>query len=75
MKKLIMTEPKLSWTRVAEVVSEKLGRRYTGAYCREVATGFRGSSILAPLLQELGVMPKPKQRSATKRTPTTALAA
>lgn len=64
MKKSLLSEPKLSWARVAEVVTEKLGRKYSGAYCREVATGFRNSSIVEPVLAELGLMKARKRAVA-----------
>lgn len=56
MKKSLLTEPKLSWALVAQEVSNKLGRKYSGAYCREVASGFRNSSVVEPVLVELGLM-------------------
>lgn len=62
MKKSFLSEPKLSWARVAVNVSEKLGRKYSGAYCREVANGFRNSSVVEPVLVEFGLM-KPRKQS------------
>lgn len=56
MKKSLLSQPRLSWSRVAEEVSEKIGRKYSGAYCREVATGFRNSSVVEPVLVALGLM-------------------
>lgn len=64
MKKSLFTQPKLSWARVAEEVSSRLGRKYSGAYCREVATGFRNSSIVEPVLRDLGLMSTAKQAVA-----------
>lgn len=60
--KIFETRP--SWVAVATAASERLGRKYSGVYCREVAIGFRGNAKLEPVLQELGVMEKPK---ATKQ--------
>jgi hypothetical protein len=71
MKKSILTDPKLSWTLVADQVSRKLGRKYSGSYCREVATGFRNSSVISPVLQDLGVMKRSRTFNA-KRSPTNA---
>lgn len=50
------------WTSVARIVNEKTGGSYSGVYLREVATGYRKSSRLEPILQELGVMLKPSKK-------------
>jgi len=47
---------RISWVAVARAVSEKLGRKYSANYCREVAIGFRSSSVIEPVLKELGAM-------------------
>ncbi len=68
MNPTLMTQ-RFSWRKVAEEVSRTCGVRYSGSYCREVATGFRNSSVLEPILRELGVMrdpanaPSPKEAS------------
>jgi len=64
VKKSLLSQPKLSWARVAEEVSDRIGRKYSGAYCREVATGFRNSLVVEPELVDLGVMKPRKQRAA-----------
>lgn len=65
MKKSLLTQPRLSWSKVAEEATTRLGRKYSGAYCREVATGFRNSTILEPILVDLGVMkPRAKAKAA-----------
>ena len=64
MKKSLLTEPRLSWTLVAKEVGAKLGRKYSGAYCREVASGFRSSSVVEPVLVELGLMQARKRQVA-----------
>lgn len=55
---------RISWVAVARIVSEKLGRKYSASYCREVAVGFRTSSILEPILRELGAMQDEKAEAA-----------
>lgn len=68
MNPALMTQ-RLSWGNVAKEASRRLGALYSGAYCREVATGFRKSSVLEPILRELGLMrdstntPKPNEAS------------
>lgn len=44
------------WVSVARIVNAETGRRYSGVYCREVATGYRTNSKLELILQRLGVM-------------------
>jgi len=51
-----ITATRISWVAVARIASQKLGRKYSANYCREVATGFRSSAPLEPILRKLGVM-------------------
>lgn len=51
-----LTTNRLNWVAIARIASQKLGRKYSANYCREVATRFRSSAPLEPILCELGVM-------------------
>ena len=62
-------QTKISWAKVAQEASALLGRKHSGAYCREVAYGLRTSSRLEPILQDLGLM------SSSVATPAHAVAA
>ena len=44
------------WAEVSRIVSERLGKTYTGSYVQQVASGRCGNKSVEALLRELGVM-------------------
>lgn len=74
-KSPFLSAPRPDWKVVAQEVSKRLGKIYSGQYVREVASGWRRHNSIGPILQELGVMEKPETVKPTRKNARPAVAA
>jgi len=74
-KSPFLSTPRTDWKSVAQEVSKRLGKIYSGQYVREVASGWRSHKSIGPILQELGVMEKPDIVKPSRKTVRQAVAA
>lgn len=51
---LFVVQPR--WTTAARIVSQRLGKGYSGSYVQQVSAGTRTNSKVAAILLELGMM-------------------